>query len=224
MFDSIITELGKSITFQEAMLCMGIALGLGFLISITYMLSGKHTSSFSITLVMLPTLVTLVIMLVNGNAGAGLAVAGAFTLIRFRSTPGSAREICVIFFSMAVGLACGMGYIKIAVVAAVVLSALLFVLSKLGYGMKKATARELKITIPENLDYTTVFDDLFQEYTSKVSLEAVKTTNLGSLYQLTYMVVIKDQTKEKEFIDALRCRNGNLTIVCARPLVSPEEL
>lgn len=224
MFDSIITELGKSITFQEAMTCLAVALGLGFLISITYMLCGKHTSSFAITLVMLPALVTLVIMLVNGNAGAGLAVAGAFTLIRFRSTPGSAREICVIFFSMAVGLACGMGYIKIAAAVAVILSALLLALSKLGYGMRKATTRELKITIPENLDYTTVFDDLFQEYTSKVSLEAVKTTNLGSLYQLTYMVVIKDQTKEKEFIDALRCRNGNLTIICARPLVNPEEL
>lgn len=224
MFDSIITELGKSITFQEAMICLAVAVGLGFLISITYMLGGKHTSSFSITLVMLPALVALVIMLVNGNAGAGLAVAGAFTLIRFRSTPGSAREICVIFFAMAVGLACGMGYIKIAAVVAVMLSILLFVLSKLGYGMKKATTRELKITIPENLDYTTVFDDLFKEYTSKVSLEAVKTTNLGSLYQLTYMVVIKDQTKEKEFIDALRCRNGNLTIICARPLVNPEEL
>lgn len=224
MFDSIITELGKSITFEEAMLCLGVALLLGFLISVVYMLCGRYTSSFAITLVMLPSLVALVIMLVNGNAGAGLAVAGAFTLIRFRSTPGSAREICTIFFSMAVGLACGMGYLKIAVVVAVALSAVLLLLSKLGYGMKKATVRELKITIPENLDYTTVFDDLFTEYTSKVSLEAVKTTNLGSLFQLTYMVTIKDQTKEKEFIDALRCRNGNLTIICARPLVNPEEL
>ena len=224
MFDSIITNLGTSITFQEAMICMGVGLGLGLLISVAYMLSGKHTSSFSITLVMLPPLVALVIMLVNGNAGAGLAVAGAFALVRFRSTPGSAREICVIFFAMAIGLACGMGYVKVAAVSAVALSILLFVLSKFGFGSQKASARELKITIPENLDYTTVFEDLFQEYTSSVSLEAVKTTNLGSLYQLTYLIVMKDEKKEKEFIDALRCRNGNLTIACARPLVRPEDL
>ncbi len=135
MFDSIITDLGKSITLQEALVCLGVALALGFLISITYMLCGKHTSSFAITVVMLPSLVALVIMMVNGNAGAGLAVAGAFTLVRFRSTPGSAREICVIFFSMAVGLAAGMGYLKIAAIAAVGLSAVLLLLSKLGFGM-----------------------------------------------------------------------------------------
>ena len=169
-------------------------------------------------------MVQMVIMMVNGNLGTGVAVLGAFSLIRFRSVPGSARDIAAIFFSMAVGLATGMGYLTFAGMAVLAVGLLLLLLSKTSFGEMKVPEKELKILIPEDLDYTEVFDDIFAPYTSSVSMERVKTTNLGSMYELYYRIRLKDPAREKEMIDQIRCRNGNLTIVCGRCQTVREEL
>ena len=165
-------------------------------------------------LTVMPFLVQLVILLVNGNLGAGVAVAGAFSLVRFRSAPGSARDIMAIFLAMTVGLCCGMGYCTLAVLAAVVTCILLLLQ---GRQEADADARDIRVTIPENLDYNDLFSDLFAEYTTASKLLRVKTVNMGSLYSLHYRVTLKDAGKEKELLDAMRCRNGNLEIACGIP-------
>ena len=170
----------------------------------------------SLTLAIMPAAIALVIMLVNGNIGAGVAVAGAFTLVRFRSMPGTAREIAAIFVDMAVGLACGMGYIVLAVIFFVVIAAMVILLTLIGFGDKSASTRQLKITIPENLDYNDLFDDLFEKYTTSQTLTRVRTSNMGTLYELTYDVVLKDSRQTKDFMDEIRCRNGNLNISLGR--------
>lgn len=156
-------------------------------------------------------------MLVNGNLGTGVAIAGAFGLVRFRSAPGTAREISGVFLSMALGLATGMGYVGLAVVAFVILAAALALLTAVNFGQRSESERVLKITIPESLDYDGLFDDLFDQYTRSHTLERVKTANMGTLYELEYRVTLPGEQPSKEFLDALRCRNGNLNIVCGRP-------
>lgn len=141
---------------------------------------------------------------------------GAFSLVRFRSVPGTAKEISCVFFSMTIGLATGMGYITFAVMMTFIVGLLLFALTKTSFGENNSGMKQLKVTIPETLDYTGVFDDLFEKYTNKVILEKVKTTNLGSMFELQYHIILKDEKEEKAFIDELRCRNGNLTIMCSR--------
>ena len=180
------------------------------------MYKSSYTQSFVLTLAMLPAVVQVIIMLVNGNIGTGVAVAGAFGLVRFRSTPGTAREIGMIFLAMVTGLATGMGYMVLAALVFVVLAAFMLVLSRLRFGCGDENERELKITIPENLDYEGLFDDLFQRYTRSARLEKVRTSNMGTLYELDFRVVLKDGGVPKEFLDELRCRNGNLNIVCGR--------
>lgn len=175
-----------------------------------------YTQSFVVTLAMIPAVVQVIIMLVNGNIGVGVAVAGAFGLVRFRSAPGTAREIGMIFLAMAIGLADGVGCVGLAVLFFLVMAAFILVLSKLRFGAGAEHERELKITIPENLDYEGLFDDLFQRYLSSYELERVRTTNMGTLYELDYRIVLRDERVPKEFIDELRCRNGNLNIVCGR--------
>ena len=165
-------------------------------------------------LTVLPFLVQLVILLVNGNLGAGVAVAGAFSLVRFRSAPGSARDIMAIFLTMTVGLCCGMGYWAPAVLAALVTCGLLLLQKK---PQTDPCERELRVTIPENLDYNDLFSDLFAGYTASCKLLRVKTVNMGSLYSLHYLVRLKDPAGEKELLDAMRCRNGNLEISCGLP-------
>lgn len=161
-------------------------------------------------------------MLVNGNLGAGVAVAGAFSLVRFRSAPGSARDIVTIFLAMTVGLACGMGYAALAVFAALVVGGLTLLQYSLASGKDRGD-REVRVTVPENLDYTDLFTDLFQTYTTRSSLIRVKTVNMGSLYSLHYQIRLKDARKEKELIDQMRCRNGNLEISCGLPSSGKEE-
>ena len=163
-------------------------------------------------------MVQIVIMMVNGNIGAGVAVAGAFGLIRFRSAPGSAKEIGLVFLATAIGLATGMGYVAIAAVFFAVIALFLLVLTAVGFGAGAADERELKITIPENLDYDGLFDDLFAQYTRSAELERVKTANMGTLYELSYKIVLRDTKGTKAFLDALRTRNGNLNIVCGKPV------
>ena len=163
-------------------------------------------------------------MLVNGSIGAGIAVMGAFNLVRFRSVPGSAKEICSIFLAMAVGLATGMGYLLLAGILVVVICTIQLIFSFIKIGDKTSVKKELRITIPESLDYTGVFDELFEQYTKSNELVEVKTANMGSLYKLRYIVILKEQSQEKQFIDDLRCRNGNLEISCCRAAFNQETL
>ena len=198
----------------QFILCVAVSLLIGLFLSFVYTYKSRYTQSFVITLCMLPAVVCVVIMMVNGNVGAGVAVAGAFSLVRFRSVPGTAKEIGTIFLAMGAGMVAGMGYLSYAVLFAVLLGLVMLVLNMSGFGLKKSVDMDkmLRITIPEDLDYCSLFDDLFEKYTTKVEVESVKTTNMGSMFKLTYHIILKDVGKEKEFIDALRERNGNLEI------------
>ena len=211
LFDS---ELETVISVGDFMLCLGFALVLGLVMAGCYMYRTRYTKSFVVTLALLPAVVCVVIMLVNGNVGTGVAVAGAFSLVRFRSVPGSAKEICLLFLAMGAGLIAGMGYLGFAVLFTVVMCAAFIIYNLVDFGSGKNTElyKTFSVTIPENLDYTNVFDDIFDEYTSEHRLERVKTTNMGSMFKLSYNVTLKDATKEKDMIDKLRCRNGNLEI------------
>ena len=211
LFDS---DLSPVISITDFLLCLGCALVLGFLLALAYMHRARYTKSFVITLSMLPAVVCIVIMMVNGNVGAGVAVAGAFSLVRFRSVPGTAKEICALFLAMAAGLIAGMGYLGFAALFTVIMCAIFILCNHLDFGAEKNKAMHklLSITIPESLDYTGVFDDIFETYTTEHSLSRVKTTNMGSMFRLTYSVVLRNPAKEKEMIDQLRCRNGNLEI------------
>ena len=215
MLDGIFASLyTTSVTVPAFLAVCLLSVGLGYGIALTYRkISGEGGTMFS-ALTVLPFLVQLVILLVNGNLGAGVAVAGAFSLVRFRSAPGSARDITVIFLSMTVGLCCGMGYWAPAVLAALVTCGLLLLQKK---PQTDPCERELRVTIPENLDYNDLFSDLFAGYTASCKLLRVKTVNMGSLYSLHYLVRLKDPAGEKELLDAMRCRNGNLEISCGLP-------
>ena len=213
MFNSVI---GTSITLQSFLLSLVCAMVLGVLTSLMFTHFTRHTGSLAITLAVLPPIVTLVIMMINGNVGAGLAVAGAFALVRFRSLPGTAKEVCGIFLSVSIGLACGMGYVGVAVVYFAFMSIFIILLEELKFGQRSLAERQLKITIPEDLDYEEIFDDLFEKYTIRWELSRVHTTNMGALYELTYDVLMRNKSQSREFIDALRCRNGNLSISLGR--------
>ena len=214
MLDSIFVE-GSTMTLTASnfLLSFAVSLALGFVIAGLYMFRSHYSKSFVMTLVMLPAVVQVVILLVNGNLGVGVAVAGTFSLVRFRSVPGTAREITSIFLAMAVGLAAGMGYLGIAVLLVVVLGAVSMILTITSFGDQK-NRKDLRITIPESLNYTDVFDDILKSYAKNWELVQVKTTNMGSLYKLTYQIEMKDTSEEKKMIDELRCRNGNLEISC----------
>lgn len=224
MFSSILTGVEGSLTIQNALLCTLVSLLLGFLIAAVYGAQGACSKNFMVTLTLLPVLVQMVIMLVNGNLGTSVAVLGAFSLVRFRSVPGSSKEMAVIFFAMAVGLATGTGFLSFAAVMTLMVGGVFLVLGKTHFGESRQENKDLRITIAEHLDYTEIFDDIFRQYTNKYSLQRVKTTNLGSMYELEYHITLKDIRKEKEMLDAIRCRNGNLTIICGRRSAMQEEL
>ena len=224
MFTSILNTSSGSLSFTDALWCTLASLAAGIVIAFIYTRKGTYTKSFVTTLVLLPTLVQTVIMMVNGNLGVGVAVLGTFSLVRFRSSPGSAKEISCIFFAMAVGLATGMGYLTFAAGITGVIGLAMLILNFIPIGETKSGERELKITIPEDLDYTEIFDDLFEKYTAHHSLDRVKTTNMGSMYELKYSITLRDSGTEKAFIDEIRCRNGNLPIVSGRPQTVKDEL
>lgn len=223
IFSSIFADTTAAFTFGQFLTCTAESLILGLLIAVVYMYKSDCSKSFAVTLVLMPVIVQMVIMLVNGNLGTGVAVAGAFSLVRFRSAPGSAKEISSIFLAMAVGLATGMGFLGTAAVFTIVVEAVWFVLVQTGFGEKKEE-KVLRITIPESLDYTSVFDDIFAQYLSKCELVQVKTTNMGSLFKLEYRITFRAEGEEKKMIDQLRCRNGNLEILCSRAQTGREEL
>ena len=210
-------ELTQVIEVGDFLLCLGVSLVLGLIMAAAYSFKNEHTKSFLVTLALLPAVVCVVIMMVNGNIGAGVAVAGAFSLVRFRSAPGSAKEIVTIFLAMGAGLIAGMGYLGFAALFTVIMCVMLLVYNALenNFGSNAAN-KTLKITIPEDLDYSGTFDDIFREYTKKSELIKVKTTNMGSMFRLTYNVTLKDASKEKEMIDRIRERNGNLEIMVSK--------
>lgn len=224
MLDSIFLE-GSTMTLTASnfLLSFAISLALGFVIAGLYMFRSHYSKSFVMTLVMLPAVVQVVILLVNGNLGVGVAVAGTFSLVRFRSVPGTAREITSIFLAMAVGLAAGMRYLGIAVLLVVVLGAVSMILTITSFGDQR-NRKDLRITIPESLNYTDVFDDILKSYAKNWEMVQVKTTNMGSLYKLTYQIEMKDTSEEKKMIDELRCCNGNLEISCMTSSFGKEEL
>ena len=202
-----------AVSVDKFLLCIGVALVLGVVLALVYAYRSQYTRSFLTTLALLPAVVCVVIMMVNGNIGAGVAVAGAFSLVRFRSAPGTAREIGAIFIAMAAGLVAGMGYLGYAALFVLVLGAVWMVYELLGFGHSGATLdRVLRVTVPEDLEYTAAFDEPLAQYTTSAQLVRVKTTNLGSLFKLTYRIRLRSAAAEKELIDAIRCRNGNLEV------------
>ena len=211
-------ELSQIISVKDFLLCLGVSLVLGLIMAVVYMWRNDHTKSFLVTLALLPAVVCVVIMMVNGNIGAGVAVAGAFSLVRFRSAPGSAKEIVTIFLAMGAGLIAGMGYLGFAALFTVIMCVMFVFYNFIAsIGVKSETVNKtIKITIPEDLDYTGAFEDIFAEYTKKNELVQVKTTNMGSMFRLTYNVMLKDAGKEKEMIDKIRERNGNLEIMISK--------
>lgn len=216
MLNSVLTtDAGlASVTALQFMECTLASIVLGVFCAIIYMYRNRYNKSFVVTLALMPLIVQLVIMLVNGNLGAGVAVMGAFSLVRFRSIPGTAKDIGSIFCAMAVGLATGMGYLAAALVFLVCFSIVNVILNMSKFGERNQGEKQLKITIPENLDYMGIFDNLFEKYTKGYQLTQVRTTNMGSLFELTYTINLKSEQEEKQFIDDIRCRNGNLKIVC----------
>jgi hypothetical protein len=214
MFNSVFDTDGLEEVIQPGkfLLCLGVALVIGIFLAAIYTVKTNYTKSFLVTLSLLPAVVCVVIMMVNGNVGAGVAVAGAFSLVRFRSAPGTAREITTLFLAMGAGLIAGMGYLMYAVLFAVIMGVFLLILELIPVGNGKKADKVLRITIPEDLNFDELFDDIIEEYTSSCEESSVKTTNMGSMYRLTYNICMKQGAKEKEFIDALRCRNGNLEI------------
>lgn len=212
IFESVLST--ESLTLVQGLICAGAALVLGIISSLVYRYKSYCSKNFAVTLALLPPIVTMLIIMVNGNLGTGIAVVGVFSLVRFRSQPGNSREILAIMLSMAIGLACGTGYVTFAAFGAVLVCIIWIILFSTPFG--KTTQKELKIDIPENLDYEGLFDDIFKEYTAKQELHTVKTVQMGSVYELKYYVTVKGGKSEKEFIDALRARNGNLPVSCGR--------
>lgn len=223
MLESILTA-NTDLALTQYLILTGVSLLLGLISALIYMYKNTYTKGFVLALVLLPIVVQTVILLVSGNLGAGVAVAGTFSLVRFRSVPGGAREIAAIFAAMAIGLATGMGYIAVAALLTIAIGLASLLMIQLHFGDQDVNNRRLKVTMPENLDYNEVFDDLFAAYTKRAELKKVKTTNLGSMFELHYEVTLRDPTQEKQFIDAIRTRNGNLNILLTRTPGNNEEL
>ena len=223
MFDTDMTQI---ISVSDFLCCIGCSLLIGLMLSLSYMYRSRYTKSFAMTLALLPAAVCVVIMMVNGNVGTGVAVAGAFSLVRFRSAAGTGREITMLFLAMGAGLIAGMGYLGFALLFAAIMCGLCLLYNHLDFGTKKNAAvyKTLNITIPEDLDYSGVFESILKEYTRSCELIRVKTTNMGSMFRLTYDLTLRDADKEKEMIDRLRCRNGNLEITVSRQETGAAEL
>lgn len=218
IFGGIFDSTSQSvISVGNFLLCIGVSLMIGLFLAVVHGYKSGHSQSFLATLALLPSVVCVVIMMVNGNVGAGVAVAGTFSLVRFRSAPGTAKEISAIFLAMGAGLIAGMGYLAYAVLFTVILGAAGFVYNWFGQRRNRLEqSKILSITIPENLDYGDVFEEVLQQFTKSYELMHVKTSHMGSLFKLTYQVELRTDVREKEFIDKLRCRNGNLEIMLSK--------
>ena len=219
MLTNILTDTNT----YTILLSMGVSLLLGLIIAITHKVTSRCNKNFLITITILPILVSSVILVVNGNLGMGVAVAGTFGLVRFRSIAGTSKEILSVFFAMAIGLSIGAGYLVLAIVVTIVGSLGILLLDKATIFDQNKNDKYLKITIPENIDYTEVFNDILDKYTCKHKLEQVKTTNLGSMFELKYLITLNSNINEKAFIDELRVKNGNLKIALTES-INEEEL
>jgi hypothetical protein len=208
--------LDQGIGIGPLLICMAASLFYGISAAAIYKTKGRYNKNFVITLALLPATVQIIVMIANGNIGAGIAVAGAFSLVRFRSIPGNSRDMGAIFFAMALGFVAGMGYLFLGLLFLIINGGINLLLPALHFGDGGQNTRVLRITIPENLDYEGLFDPVFAEYTESSELDQVKTTNLGSLYELTYHIRLKGPETSKGFMDALRCLNGNLNISLGR--------
>lgn len=226
MFESLFaTTTTSSIQLMPLLAAIACSLVLGFMLSLTYCYKNRHTKSFVLSLAVLPAVVAVVIAMVNGNVGAGVAVAGAFSLVRFRSAPGSARDIVYIFLAMCLGLVAGMGYITTAFVVCVVFCVVLIAYQSINVGpLGESADRALRITVPEDLDFDGVFDEILDKYCTYYELVLVKTTNMGSLYRLNYEIGLRDVSRTRNLIDELRCRNGNLEVQIAHEMTASNEL
>ncbi len=220
------TDMTRTIGLEDFLLCIGCSLVIGLLLAFGYMVHARYSKSYIVTLAVLPAIVCVVIMMVNGNIGTGLAVAGAFSLVRFRSVPGSAKEIMMLFLAMGTGLLTGMGYIGFGFLFAVIMSVVMAVYGRLDFGVQKNALRykTIRITIPEDLDYSDVFEPVLKEYTDASELVQVKSFNMGSMFRLTYNLTMKKSANEKEMLDKIRCRNGNLELTISKQDNSVEEL
>lgn len=224
MFSSIFSSAeAVSYTAGDIIVCSIVSVVLGVLIALIFHFVGETSKSYKTSLVILPLLVQAVIMMVNGNLGTSVAVLGAFSLVRFRSVSGNSKEICGVFFAMAAGLATAMGCLVFAATLTIVVGVIFIVCENLFNGFN-TNQKALRITIPENLDYASVFDDIFSKYTKKAELINVKTTNMGSMFELKYMIDVKADINEKQMIDEIRCKNGNLTVICSHNLQQGEAL
>ena len=218
MFDSLL-NFGTDTTalsFGELVVAMISAFVLGIIISFTYKkthVKGQYSQNFSLTLVMIPCIIAIIILMVGSNIARAFGLTGAFSIIRFRSNATDPKDISYVLFTMAAGLACGAGSYEYALFFTIILCIIMFILSKINFGAKNSTYKLLKIIIPEDVDYQGAFDDVFETYTINHDLKKVKTTDLGTLYELVYNVTIKNDVNEKSFLDELRCRNGNLNII-----------
>ena len=206
------------------LLAIGVSLLLGLVVAKVYQFKTVYSKSFVMSLALLPTLIAIVIFLVNGSLGAGVAVMGAFSLIRFRSAPGGAKELVSIFLVMTIGIAIGMGYLVFATVFTLIMSLVMLLLEVVNFGQMKHSMRQLTVVIPESLDYESIFDDIFNKAANHVELANVKTSDMGSLFKIKYLIQLNGQMTEKELIDALRTRNGNLEIAISRYITKENEL
>lgn len=206
------------------MLAIGVSLLLGLVVAKVYQFKTVYSKSFVMSLALLPTLIAIVIFLVNGSLGAGVAVMGAFSLIRFRSAPGGAKELVSIFLVMTIGIAIGMGYLVFATVFTFIMSLVMLLLEVVNFGQMKHSMRQLTVVIPESLDYESIFDDIFNKAANHVELANVKTSDMGSLFKIKYIIQLNGRMTEKELIDALRTRNGNLEIAISRYITKENEL
>lgn len=218
MLNSLFSEVSSSVKLASILICTIVSIVLGSMIAFTHKKTSKCSKNFLVTLVVLPVLVEVVMIMVNGNLGTSVAIAGAFSLIRFRSVPGTSKEILSVFFAMAIGVATGMGHVWFASIITIIVSFVLILINQIKIFDADEKERILKIIVPENLDYTTMFDSIFTKYTKSVILEQVKTTNMGSLFDLNYRIVLNSDVNEKEFIDEIRIRNGNLKVLLSHKI------
>ena len=224
MLNSILSGNTSNIDLVGILICSVFSIILGIVIAITHKYTSKCSKSFLITVSVLPLLVESVIMMVSGDVGTSIATLGAFSLVKFRSLPGNSKEILIVFFAMAVGLANGMGHVVFASVVTTIGCLAIFIFNKTRIYDIKPVEKILKITVPENLDYTSVFDSELEKYTSSYEIQQVKTINMGSLFEVSYKVILNKNINEKEFIDELRVKNGNLKIILSHPLINGAEL
>ena len=226
MLSHLFYDIFTDTTVDPAMmlLAIGVSLLLGLVVAKVYQFKTVYSKSFVMSLALLPTLIAIVIFLVNGSLGAGVAVMGAFSLIRFRSAPGGAKELVSIFLVMTIGIAIGMGYLVFATVFTLIMSLAMLLLEVVNFGQMKHSMRQLTIVIPESLDYESIFDDIFNKAANHVELANVKTSDMGSLFKIKYIIQLNGRMTEKELIDALRTRNGNLEIAISRYITKENEL